>query len=218
LDAILSKINRILNGLIKIYLISSALDWLVHVGYDHLTTEVLGGRICAWGVVILGNIWYIYFNFSGFMDVVIPAASLAGFNLPENFNRPYLARNISEFWNRWHMTLSAWIQNYIYTPLFRSTIGINKKFASYFALFVTFLVVGIWHGTTLNYVLYGILLGTSAMLSQIYTVTVKKKLGRSKYLEFRKHRTVQILETTCTWLVSSACIIFVGLDIIGRFS
>jgi D-alanyl-lipoteichoic acid acyltransferase DltB (MBOAT superfamily) len=216
LPALLSKFNRILNGFIKIYLVSSMLDWLVHTGFDHLTSPIVSARILAWCIVIFGNIWYIYFNFSGFMDVVIPAASLAGFQLPENFNRPYLARDISDFWNRWHITLSAWIKDYIYTPVFRSTIGKNPRAASYLALFVTFFLAGLWHGSSLNFLVYGILLGASAALSQLYTTTLRSKLGRKKYLEFRQRRVVHGLEVSLTLLVSSTCIIFVGLDIIGR--
>ncbi|MDR1447814.1 MAG: hypothetical protein LBI63_02480 [Candidatus Ancillula sp.] len=216
-DSILNKVSRILSGFIKIYLISSLLDYLVHASYEHLTTAVLSARVIAWCIVIFGNIWYIYFNFSGFMDVVIPAASLAGFHLPENFNKPYFARDISDFWNRWHITLSSWIKDYIYTPTYKYLLTINKPLSSYFTYFLTFLIIGIWHGPTLNYLVYGILLGVVAMLSQFYTATLRKRLGRRGSIEFRARKCVHILEVLCTLVISSACIIFVGLDIIGRF-
>jgi D-alanyl-lipoteichoic acid acyltransferase DltB (MBOAT superfamily) len=205
---ILSNISRILNGFIKIYLVSAVLDFFVHACFEHFAS--------AWLLVILSNIWYIYFNFSGFMDVMIASAALAGVHLPENFNRPYLARDISDFWSRWHITLSSWIRDYIYTPIFRFSITINRKFASYFALFVAFFVAGIWHGTTINYLIYGVLLGIFAALSALYIASQKKKRGRREFLEFRTKRWVRVAETACTWLISSACIIFVGLDIIGR--
>jgi len=103
---------------------------------------------------------YLFFDFSGYTDFALAISHLFGVHPPGNFKRPYLARNIADFWNRWHISLSHWFRDHIYMRLtvaaargrwFRSTIA-----ASTFAFFVTFGLMGIWHGLTVHFVLYGL--------------------------------------------------------------
>lgn len=94
----------------------------------------------------------IYCDFSGYSDVAIGLALLLGFQLPENFNRPYLSRDIAEFWRRWHISLSTWLRDYLYIPL-----GGNRgsSAATYRNLAITMLLGGLWHGASWNFVLWG---------------------------------------------------------------
>lgn len=94
----------------------------------------------------------IFFDFSGYTDIAIGVAQLFGFHFPENFRRPYLAASITEFWRRWHMTLSRWLRDYIYIPL-----GGNRKgrVRTYVNLMLTMLIGGLWHGASWNFVIWG---------------------------------------------------------------
>src|SRR5262249_24320848 len=96
---------------------------------------------------------YVYFNFSGYCDIVIPSAARFGIRMPENFNYPFLARNLIDYWTRFHITLGLWIRDYIFTPMYK-TIALHwpSRAASlaFVCYFVAFLLAGIWHGSTWN--------------------------------------------------------------------
>jgi len=94
----------------------------------------------------------IYADFSGYSDMAIGVARLLGFRLPENFDRPYQSRDVGEFWRRWHMTLSNWLRDYVFYPLGGSR-GSHAR--TYFNLWLTMFLVGIWHGASWNFVIYG---------------------------------------------------------------
>ncbi len=106
----------------------------------------------------------IYFDFSGYSDIAIGLALLLGFRLKENFNTPYLASSISDFWRRWHMSLSSWLRDYIYIPL-----GGNQKGAknTYLFLIITMLVGGLWHGASWKFVLWGLAHGIALALHKL---------------------------------------------------
>jgi D-alanyl-lipoteichoic acid acyltransferase DltB (MBOAT superfamily) len=98
----------------------------------------------------------IYCDFSGYSDIAIGAAKIMGFKLMTNFNRPYFARNISEFWKRWHISLSTWFKDYLYISLGGNRVSIPKW---YFNLFIVFLISGLWHGANWTYIIWGALNG-----------------------------------------------------------
>lgn len=106
--------------------------------------------ITAW----LGAICYtlqIYFDFSGYSDMAIGLGYFFGFEFPENFNYPYISKSITEFWRRWHISLSTWFKEYLYIPL-----GGNRRGNVYFNLFIVFLVTGLWHGSSWNFIIWGL--------------------------------------------------------------
>jgi D-alanyl-lipoteichoic acid acyltransferase DltB (MBOAT superfamily) len=98
----------------------------------------------------------IYADFSGYSDIAIGVARLFGLRLPENFNRPYQAVDIADFWRRWHITLSTWLRDYVYYPLGGSRLGAARTYVN---LWVTMVLVGIWHGASWNFVVYALLQG-----------------------------------------------------------
>ena len=101
---------------------------------------------------------YLYLNFSGYCDIVIAGASLVGVKLPENFEQPYLARNVIDFWTRFHRTLGILIRDYLFLPLYKGVAERWPKRAEQLAFacyFVAFFAAGIWHGPTANFVAYG---------------------------------------------------------------
>jgi alginate O-acetyltransferase complex protein AlgI len=111
----------------------------------------LPGMVPAWSGTIAFAL-QIFFDFSGYTDIAIGVALLFGFHFPENFRRPYLSASVTEFWRRWHMTLSRWLRDYIYISL-----GGNRKgeIRTYLNLMLTMLLGGLWHGASWNFVIWG---------------------------------------------------------------
>jgi alginate O-acetyltransferase complex protein AlgI len=143
---------RIAQGLVKKFLIADYLaDNLVNRVFDfpnlYSGTEVLVG-VYAYAL-------QLYFDFSGYSDIAIGSALLLGLKLPENFNQPYSAKNLSDFWRRWHISLSNWLRDYLYF----SFPGMRTKWMPYIAIIVTMLVGGLWHGPSWNFVIWGALHG-----------------------------------------------------------
>ena len=95
----------------------------------------------------------IYCDFSAYSDIAIGLALLMGFKLPQNFNQPYLSTSITDFWRRWHMSLSNWLKDYLYVPLGGNRKG---KIRTYINLFITMLLGGLWHGANIKFVIWGL--------------------------------------------------------------
>lgn len=143
-------IYRFTIGLFKKVVIANTLATIVNhifdIGPSHLSIyQAWLGAICF--------MLQIFYDFSGYTDMAIGLGAIFGFKFPENFNFPYISLNITEFWRRWHMTLSSWIRDYIYIPL-----GGNRKgtFRTYLNIFVAFSLTGIWHGANWTFLIWGI--------------------------------------------------------------
>jgi alginate O-acetyltransferase complex protein AlgI len=143
---------RILIGLGKKYVIADTLA---------LTAAELGGvtgRMHAW-TIVLAYTFRIYFDFSAYSDLAIGFSRMLGITVPENFSYPYLAVNIREFWNRWHITLSHWVRDYVFVPTGRTLFGTFLRpwpgLIATVSYLVTFLVVGAWHGLTGAFLVWG---------------------------------------------------------------
>jgi alginate O-acetyltransferase complex protein AlgI len=108
--------------------------------------------------------YQIYCDFSGYSDIAIGSARVLGFQLMENFNRPYAARSVSEFWSRWHISLSTWFRDYVYIPLGGNRVSQARHFVN---LLITFSISGLWHGAAWTYVLWGALNGTYLVAGQM---------------------------------------------------
>ena len=119
--------------------------------------------IVAWLGVIL-YAFQIYFDFSGYSDMAIGLGRMFGFDLLENFNFPYIARSIQEFWRRWHISLSTWFRDYLYIPLGGNRVG---KHRVYFNLFIVFLLTGFWHGASWNFIVWGLFHGMFLVIERI---------------------------------------------------
>ena len=106
----------------------------------------------------------LYYDFSGYTDIAIGSALLLGIKLPPNFNRPYAAENIADFWRRWHITLSNWLRDYLYFSL----PGKRSKVIPYFSLIVTMVIGGLWHGASWNFVLWGAMHGGGLAVTRLW--------------------------------------------------
>ena len=149
-------------GLFKKLVIADSLAIWVNYGYNHINEL---NSIESW-IISLSYTFQLYFDFSGYTDMAIGSALLFNIKLPINFNSPYKAHNIQDFWRRWHITLSRFLRDYIYIPLGGNRKG---KIRTYFNLFVTFLIGGIWHGAGWTFVIWGLLHGLALIVHRIWS-------------------------------------------------
>jgi alginate O-acetyltransferase complex protein AlgI len=129
----------------------------------------------AW-LGILAYTFQIYFDFSGYSDMAIGIGRMIGFKFPENFDNPYISRSITEFWRRWHITLGAWMRDYLYIPLGGSRVKTQRRL--YFNLWFVFLVSGLWHGASWNFVIWGGYHGLFLILDRLFLLKVLEKIGK----------------------------------------
>ena len=118
----------------------------------------------------------IYFDFSGYSDMAIGLGRILGFHLPENFNYPYIARSITEFWRRWHISLGFWLRDYVYIPLGGNRVS-KKRWI--FNIFVVWILTGLWHGVAWNFIIWGLLFAVLLMLEKRWLL---KYLEKSRIL------------------------------------
>ncbi len=142
-------LGQMLLGLVKKSVISDRFAPAADAYFGSIVTHP--GAAAAWSGTFAFAM-QIYFDFSGYSDIAIGCARVLGFDFPENFRRPYLAWSVTEFWRRWHMTLSAWLRDYVYVPLGGNRHG---AFATYRNLILTMLAGGLWHGANWTFVAWG---------------------------------------------------------------
>lgn len=183
-------LHRIIKGFIKLAVVSAVANYLfanVSAAVLAETTPLVGWHyVLQYAASAVTYTFYLYYNFSGYMDIVIGIGWLLGQNLPENFDRPFSARNIFEFWSRWHMTLSEWFKTYVFNPLMklladRVPAAAWLPYLGVLAFFVTFFVMGVWHGSTEVFVIYGLVMGAGASLNKLWQVVMTTQLGKKRY-------------------------------------
>lgn len=160
-DDIFQGMLRFTTGLAKKVILADNLGEVAAAIFK-LPTNELSASV-AW----IGAVCYtlqIYFDFSGYTDMAIGLGRLIGFKYPENFNQPYRSKSITEFWRRWHMTLTSWFRDYLYIPM-----GGNKKgnFRTYINLFTVFLLCGLWHGASYTFLIWGLYHGILLVTERI---------------------------------------------------
>lgn len=163
-------LRRFVIGLSKKVLIANVLgetvDALFKLPPDEISTPA----------VILGIFTYsfqIYFDFSGYSDMAIGLGRMMGFEFPENFNFPYISRNITEFWKRWHITLSNWMRDYLYIPLGGNRIN---EYRTYLNLIIVFLISGFWHGASWNFIVWGAYHGLFLVLERLFMTRLTRSI------------------------------------------
>lgn len=170
-----SGIVRFIIGLSKKVLLSNQFALIADKAYALESSGTLSVGL-AW----LGAISYmlqIYYDFGGYSDMAIGLGKMFGFHFNENFNYPYIAKSISDFWRRWHISLGTWFRDYVYIPLGGSRVGKVKLFRN---LFVVWLLTGIWHGANWTFIVWGIYFGLLLMLEKF--TGLDKWLTKSKVI------------------------------------
>ncbi|WOR14584.1 MBOAT family protein [Hyphomonas sp. FCG-A18] len=151
-------------GLFKKLVIADSLAPYADLVFNTVDAGQAVDMATAW-TGTLAYTFQIYFDFSGYSDMAIGLGLLFGIRLPWNFNSPYKAENISEFWRRWHMTLSRWLRDYLYIPLGGNRKGKVRQYANNFT---TMLLGGLWHGAHWNFVIWGALHGLYLIINQLF--------------------------------------------------
>jgi D-alanyl-lipoteichoic acid acyltransferase DltB (MBOAT superfamily) len=180
---------RIITGYVKFVIVAATAEY----GFSFLKPQLLQAAELpalklygVYGAAASLYTIYLYYNFSGYMDIVIGNGVLLGQELPENFDRPFSARTFLEFWQRWHMTLSQWFKFYLFNPLVMLLMSwfpapALTAYLGVLAFFVTFLVIGVWHGSTAVFVIYGLLMGAGASINKLWQVALTGRLGKKRY-------------------------------------
>lgn len=179
------EINRVISGLklmlwgfFKKLVVADRLATYVDAAYNY--PENHSGITLIVATVFFA--FQIYCDFSGYSDIAIGAARVMGFDLMKNFNRPYFASSISEFWKRWHISLSTWFKDYLYISLGGNRVAVPRM---YFNLFIVFLISGLWHGANWTYVIWGALNGfylVAAIMRDRFIAKYKFEIPGSKGL------------------------------------
>lgn len=165
-------IERFIIGMAKKVLIADQLARLSNISFA-ISPDNLN-FISAW----LGAICFtsqIYFDFSGYSDMAIGLARIFGFKLEENFNQPYRATSIKDFWRRWHISLSSWLRDYIYIPLGGSRCG---KIRTNINIFIVFFICGLWHGIRPNFLIWGVYYAFFLIMENVFLLNILKNIHK----------------------------------------
>ncbi len=190
---------RMLVGASKILFLSSVLARLSYAGlledgHMHAPIDLAVAGICYY--------FYLYCNFSGICDVAIGTAGLFGIKVSENFNQPVKARNIKDFWNRWHMTLSGFMRDMVFSPMSKALVSRFPSMATHcvaFTIFVIFLLIGIWHGRQLNFLAFGLMHSFGVVSNFYYDLTLKKYLTRTQLKAYNENHFVHMIAVLLTF-------------------
>jgi len=155
----LEGMRRIIFGLGKKFIIADTFSQLTGA----LASPEQAGRLML-AVAVYAYAIKIYYDFSGYTDMAVGCSLLFGIRVPENFNSPYLKRNISEFWRSWHMSLSSWIRDYLFIPLGGSRVSLGRNL---FNLITVMAICGLWHGASWNYLVWGLWHGTGMAIHRV---------------------------------------------------
>ncbi|MFK7774271.1 MAG: MBOAT family protein [Saprospiraceae bacterium] len=172
IDYKISGLFRFIIGLSKKVLIANVLGGVVEEIFSLPAHELNTG--VAW-IGIIAYSLQIYFDFSGYSDMAIGLAKMMGFRFPENFNFPYISQSITEFWRRWHITLSNWMRDYLYIPLGGNRVSTNRL---YFNLSAVFLISGFWHGAAWTFIFWGGFHGLFLILDRLFLLDFLRKMGK----------------------------------------
>lgn len=174
-NGIIDGMSRFSIGLMKKVLLANQLAYVAQICFDNYNTF---SSVSLW----LGSIAYtlqILFDFSGYSDMAIGLGNCFGFKYPENFNMPYTATSLTDFWRRWHMTLSQWFRDYVYIPLGGNRCSIGKNIRN---LFVVWLLTGLWHGANWTFVFWGLSYFVLLMVERSLKLTQKKGIIMRLYI------------------------------------
>jgi D-alanyl-lipoteichoic acid acyltransferase DltB (MBOAT superfamily) len=204
---------RMLVGAVKYSFLAPLFNQLSYAeflldGHPHLWVDL--------PIAAIAYYLYLYLNFSGFCDMAIGAAGLMGIPVAENFAHPFAARNVKDFWNRWHITLSQWMRDIVFAPLCKMLVRLfgptRVNHAIAVTILVVFLLVGIWHGAGWNYAAFGAAHGLGVAANHYYTLALKVKLGKERFAAYNHSRVVQTIAVSLTFLYVTATLFLFAND------
>jgi alginate O-acetyltransferase complex protein AlgI len=187
----------IIIGLFKKIVISS---YLIITITDNVFAVPENHSVLVVWLALISYYLVIYFDFSGYSDMAIGFAGLLGFKSPINFNMPYIATSIKDFWRRWHITLSTWIKDYVYIPLGGNRKGLLIK---YFNLMIIMILIGFWHGASSNYIIWGAIQGIGLIIFNI-----RHDVEKIFWPNLKEHKLRDAFGKTIGWISTFIFILF----------
>ena len=146
---------------------------------------------------VLGYAIQIYCDFSGYSDMAIGCARIMGYRFPENFAMPYSSINITEFWRRWHMSLSSWLRDYLYIPLGGNRLGVGRTYVN---LMLVMLIGGLWHGASWNFVIWGAIHGAGLCVHKLWLTHRPAGMRTPKWLSYPVSHTITLAVVLIGWI------------------
>lgn len=198
--------SKFIWGLFKKVVVADIASNYVDAVYNHYTHQ--SGSSLAAGTILFAI--QIYCDFSGYSDMAIGVARMLGFRFKENFAIPYFSKSITEFWRRWHMSLSSWLRDYLYISFGGSR---NGKFKTYRNLFLTMLIGGLWHGASWNFVIWGGLNGLFLSIEKLCNVN---NINPSNFFIKVIRATYVFILINCTWVFFRATSFHQAKEILTR--
>lgn len=186
-------------GLIKKIVIADRLAVCVDAVFAMPAAYDTPSIICA----VVAYSLQIYCDFSGYSDMAIGVAKFFGYNLCQNFNLPYLSQNPTEFWKRWHISLSSWLQDYLYIPLGGNR---NGKIRTYVNLMLTMVIGGLWHGANWTFIIWGTLHGGALVVHKWYIVFKNRYFAQS--VSKSTEKLFAVLSAVCMYIFACLCWVF----------
>lgn len=171
IDDFSSGVNRFIIGLFKKVVIANNIGELCNTLVG--STEV---SVLLYWILGISYMLQIYFDFSGYSDIAIGIGKMIGFKFPENFNYPYIADSVTNFWRRWHMTLSSWFKDYVYIPLGGNRVSTLKHIRN---IFIVWMLTGLWHGASWNFIIWGLYFGIILIIEKYFLNKVLEKLPKA---------------------------------------
>lgn len=209
-EAVTSGLRLIGWGLFKKVVIADRLGLLVDSVYDQHQSQ----NGVAFAIATLFFSFQIFCDFSGYSDIAIGTARIMGFKLMKNFDKPYHSKTISEFWSRWHISLSTWFRDYLYIPLGGNRVSAPRW---YLNLFIVFLVSGLWHGANWTFVLWGAIHGVYLVFG-FMTQSFRARIGKALILT--GSNAIQVISTfglvSFAWIFFRASNLAIALHIIRQ--
>ena len=169
LDNVVNGIKRFIIGLSKKVIIANNMALIVDTIFD-------SGSIPGTFIIYIAAICYtlqIYYDFSGYSDMAIGLGKMFGFSFLENFNYPYIAKSITDFWRRWHISLSSWFRDYVYIPLGGSRVKTIKIIRN---ILIVWLLTGFWHGASWNFIIWGLYYGILLLIEKFVLKNILEKI------------------------------------------
>jgi D-alanyl-lipoteichoic acid acyltransferase DltB (MBOAT superfamily) len=203
-----AAVTRTMNGLLKVLFIGPFVQefqsFFLHAAAKPVAASVLHGvnTPVTYGAAALCYLLFLYFNFSGYTDIVIGLGRLLGFQLPENFNKPFVATSFLDFWGRWHISLSLWFRDYCFTPVLKHAVraGVkNPVLATMPAYFISFGLLGVWHGRTWPFVLCGLMFATGSVVNHLSRVLISRSMSKQGLVRLDSNRVWQALGSAVTF-------------------
>jgi alginate O-acetyltransferase complex protein AlgI len=212
-EAYVEAVNRMLLGMVKKYVIAERLAALA------LQPDSPVQSMSLLDIQLATYLFYafLYFDFSGYCDIVIGAGCLLGLRPPENFNLPFLAANPSKYWLRVHESLTHWLTDYVFNPTYARALrskllGSRPLAAMILAVTLTMFVTGLWHGTTFSFVMFGLVHAVYLTVFRSYEYAVLKTMGRKTLQKLRANPGWAVASTAVTFHFTASAYIFFVLD------